>query len=138
MSNSTTSQDKLSSLNLGGGLIEIAALTALIGSTTAESLVLGNKGAAGLVWGTMSIFGTLSVIRGCVAAATADHVRESVGLRTKETDAAVGLNLNLDVKRLKNRSRIGGAIAVICKVAPTPVSAPINLHASPSGTICSA
>ena len=63
MSNGTAAQEKVSSLNLGGGLIEIAALTALIGSTTAESLVLGNKGAAGLVWGTMSIFGALSVIR---------------------------------------------------------------------------
>ena len=63
MSNGTHAQEKVSSLNLGGGLIEIAALTALVGSTTAESLVLGNKGAAGLVWGTMSIFGALSVIR---------------------------------------------------------------------------
>ena len=66
MSDTTSSPERVSSLNLGGGLIEIAALTALIGSTTAESLVLGNKGAAGLVWGTMSIFGALSVIRGCV------------------------------------------------------------------------
>lgn len=123
MSNKTAEQDKLSSLNLGGGLIEIAALTALIGSTTAESLVLGNKGAAGLAWGTMSIFGALSVIRGCLAAATADHIRESVGLRTKETDAAVGLSLNLNVKSLKNRSRIGGAAGIMCKVGTIPVSA---------------
>ena len=63
MSNGTAAQEEVSSLNLGGGLIEIAAWTALIGSTREESLVLGNKGAAGLVWGTMSVFGALSVIR---------------------------------------------------------------------------
>lgn len=99
---------------VGGGLIEIAALTALIGSTTAESLMLGNKGAAGLVWGTMSIFGALSVIRACVSAATPDWLRETLGVRSPETDAAVGLSLDLDVKSLKGRSRIGGALGVSC------------------------
>ena len=49
MSNATDRTSAFASLNLGGSLIEIAALTALIGSTTAESLVLGNKGAVGLL-----------------------------------------------------------------------------------------
>ena len=94
----------------------------LVTTNRVESLILGNKGAAGLVWGSMSIFGALSIIRGCVAAATADDVRESVGLRTKETDGAVGLSLDLNVKSLKNRSRIGGAAGIICKVALIRVS----------------
>lgn len=35
-------------LDVSGGLVEVAALTSLIGATTAESLILGSRGAAGL------------------------------------------------------------------------------------------
>ncbi|CAF9934422.1 hypothetical protein IMSHALPRED_009712 [Imshaugia aleurites] len=116
MANETSRVTIASSLNLGGGLIEIGALTALIGSTTAASLVLGNKGAAGLLWGTMSIFGALSVIKACVAAATPDWLRETLGVRNKETDAAIGLSLDLDSKSLQKKSRVTGAVGVACKV----------------------
>ena len=116
MANETSRASIASSLNLGGGLIEIGALTALIGSTTAASLVLGNKGAAGLLWGTMSIFGALSVIKACVAAATPDWLRETLGVRNKETDAAVGLSLDLDSKSLQKKARLAGAVGVACKV----------------------
>lgn len=117
MANETSRASVASSLNLGGGLIEIGALTALIGSTTAASLVLGNKGAPGLLWGTMSIFGALSVIKACVAAATPDWLRETLGVRNKETDAAIGLSLDLDSKSLQKKSRATtGAVGVACKV----------------------
>ena len=116
MANETSRASIASSLNLGGGLIEIGALTALIGSTTAASLVLGNKGAAGLLWGTMSIFGALSVIKACVAAATPDWLRETLGVRNEETDAAIGLSLDLDSKSLQKKSRVTGALGVACKV----------------------
>lgn len=117
MANETSRASITSSLNLGGGLIEIGALTALIGSTTAASLVLGNKGAAGLLWGTMSIFGTLSVIKACVAAATPDWLRETLGVRNRETDVAIGLSLDLDSKSLQKKSRVaGGVVGVACKV----------------------
>ena len=116
MANSTLNPPPSSSSSFGGGLIEVAALTALIGSTTAEALVLGNKGAAGLVWGTMSVFGSLSVIRACIAATTPDWLRETLGVRSKETDMAVGLRLRLDDRILKTRSRVGGAVGIACKV----------------------
>ena len=116
MANSTASTTTLSSLNLGGGLIEIAALTALIGSTTVESLVLGNRGAAGLVWATMSVFGTLSVIRACISVTTPNWLRETLGVRTKEVDSAIGLTLDLDSKDVKSRTRARGAIGLACKV----------------------
>ena len=116
MANETSRASAASSLNLGGGLIEIGALTALIGSTTAASLVLGNKGAAGLLWGTMSIFGALSVIKACVAAATPDWLRETLGVRDKETDAAIGLSLDLDSRSLQKKSRGTGAVGLACKV----------------------
>ena len=64
----------------------------------------------------------MSCLRGCLAAATADHLRESVGLRSKETDSAAGLSLNLAFSGLKNRSRVGGAIGIKCKVGFVSVS----------------
>ena len=117
MANSTNRPSAdASSLNLGGGLVEVAALTALVGSTTAESLILGNKGAAGLVWGSMSAFGALSIIRACISAATPDWLRDTLGVRAKEIDAAVGLALRLDEKDRKSRARVGSAIGLVCKI----------------------
>jgi hypothetical protein len=49
MGNSTDIKAALGSINLGNGLIEIAALTSLIGSTAAESLALGDKGPEALL-----------------------------------------------------------------------------------------
>jgi len=85
-------------LRVGSGLVEIAAITALIGSTTAESLVLGNRGAPGLAWSSMSVFGALSVTKGCIAAATPGWLRETMGVRNGLTDSAIGLSLNLASK----------------------------------------
>lgn len=114
--NAASPPPTISSLNLGGGLIEISALTALIGSTTVESLILGNHGAAGLVWGTMSMFGTLSIIKACISATTPDWLRETMGVRTKEIDAAIGFTLGLDDKGFRGKSRVGGAIGLACKI----------------------
>ena len=116
MSNLTSSNPTLSSLNLGGGLIEIAALTALIGSITVQSLMLGNKGTAGLVWGTMSIFGALSVIKACLSATTPGWLRETLGVRTSDIDAALGLTLDLDTRGFRSKKRGGNAIGLVCKL----------------------
>ncbi len=116
MPNGTSGTATLTSSNFGGGLIEVAALTALIGSTTAESLVLGNRGAPGLLWGTMSIFGALSVIKACIAAATPGWLRETIGVRSKETDGALGIALTLNDSSLRNRRHAVGVCGVSCEI----------------------
>ncbi|KAL8829985.1 MAG: hypothetical protein Q9170_005942 [Blastenia crenularia] len=117
MVNVSSSTAAEASFNFGGGLIEIAALTALIGSTTAESLVLGNRGAAGLLWGTMSSFGALSVIKACIAAATPGWLRDTFGVRNKETDDALGIMLTLSDKNVQSRRRTTGICGVACSVS---------------------
>jgi hypothetical protein len=83
-------------MNVGSGIVEIAALTALVGSTTAESLVLGCRGAAGMAWAAMSTFGSLFLIKACVAAATPGWLRDTIGVRNSQCDSAVGLSLSLN------------------------------------------
>ena len=108
---------KTSGFQISNGLIEIAALTALIGSTTTESLTLGNRGAAGLPWATISIFGSLSVVKACVAAATPAYLRETVGVISKPTDEAVGSTLSLlGWTEYKGRDRNGIGIMSEVKV----------------------
>jgi hypothetical protein len=85
----------LPSFNLGNGLVELGALTTMIGSTVAEAFVLGNKGPAGLVWGTMSAFGSSSVVKACTSAASPGWFRQMIGLRTPVSDGAIGMDLPL-------------------------------------------
>lgn len=103
---------------LGNGLIEIAALTTLIGSTTSESLTLGSRGAAGMPWAAISAFGSFSIIKACIAAATPGWLRETLGVRSSCTDSAVGLSLNLLSKRMDREDRarkiLGHADAIMC------------------------
>ncbi|KIM45674.1 hypothetical protein M413DRAFT_345605 [Hebeloma cylindrosporum] len=93
-------------LNFGNGLIEIAALTTLIGSSTAGELILGNRGAAGLVWGSISAFGASSVIKASASAASPGWLRQMLGLRTSSSDKALGMDLSLSAgKRVARRMR---------------------------------
>jgi hypothetical protein len=69
------------------------ALTTLIGSAAAESLILGNHGAAGVAWATMSAFGLLWVVRACIAAVCPGWLRETIGVRTSDSDLALGMEL---------------------------------------------
>lgn len=91
MDNPTTSAYS----RLGLGLIEIGALASLLGSSAAELLALGERGSAGLPWAAISTFGSLSIIRACVAATTPCWLRESLGMRNAATDTAVGMQLRL-------------------------------------------
>ena len=106
-----TASSFLPSLNFGNGLIEIAALTTLIGSTTAGDLILGNRGAAGIVWGSISAFGSSSVIKACASAASPGWLRQMLGLRTTSSDGTVGMDLSLD-RRKNVAKRMRGTLDV--------------------------
>lgn len=106
-------------LGIGGGLVEIAALTALIGGSTAESLALGTRGACGLPWAALSSFGSIFIVKACVSACTPAWLRETIGVRTAGSDAAVGCNLSLD---RQSRGRRLGAEAVGVEVQCDKVS----------------
>jgi hypothetical protein len=103
---------------IGSGLLEVSALAAVIGSATAESLALGNRGAAGLAWATMSIFGLVSVIKACIGAITPCSLRESLGVQNKASDAAVGISFDLDSKyrgfEQRAKENLGEAVGIIC------------------------
>ncbi|KIK65909.1 hypothetical protein GYMLUDRAFT_257836, partial [Collybiopsis luxurians FD-317 M1] len=113
-SSSNSLLDTLFEFNLGNGLIDLGALTTIIGSTVAESLVLGNKGSAGVSWSAMSAFGSFSIIRACIGAAVPGWMRETLGLRTKSCDLAVGMHLRLESAR-KVRDGLGSPLAIMCE-----------------------
>ena len=115
---------------------EIAALTALIGSSTAQALILGNRGAAGLVWGSMSNFGAMSAIKGCVAAATPAWLRETFGLRSKEIDGALGVALALDDKSSHHKRPATSACGIACNVARDYKGLPVRFPLSGKRSIC--
>jgi hypothetical protein len=115
MANATDSVSALGILNLGNGLVEIAALTSLVGSAAAQSLALGDKGPAGLVWATMTIFGMMSIVTLFTASSTPGWLRDSVGVRGPKSDAVVGLSLDLD-KSFKCRGRGEAASAIECEI----------------------
>jgi hypothetical protein len=100
------------SLNIGSGLVEVAALTTLIGSAVAESLILGARGAAGLPWAVMSIFGSAYVIKACVAACTPAGLRETIGVAHPTCDATLGFASSLSRKRTKKNDK--KAVGVLC------------------------
>ncbi|KAF8716706.1 hypothetical protein AX14_012228 [Amanita brunnescens Koide BX004] len=85
----------ITSINLGNGLIPVAALTTLIGSNIAETLALGERGPAGLVWSIASAFGAPSVIKACISGASPGWLRSLLGLRSIASDRAIGLDLKL-------------------------------------------
>ena len=100
--------------NFGNNLIEIGALTTLVGSTIAETLVLGDRGSAGLVWGT---FRASSIIKACISGASSGWLRALLGLRNKASDVAMGLDLDLarDSRgAIKMRSNCDVPLGVSC------------------------
>ena len=91
--------------NIGNGFVELAMLTTLLGPAAAETLVLGNRGAAGLAWATMSAFGTGRVISACLSGACAPWLREIMGLRSNVTDSSLGMELSSSSKIINVGSR---------------------------------
>ena len=78
----------LPSFNFGNGLVEVSALTTLVGSRIAATLVLGKKGPAGLVMGTMSAFGSSSIVKACASGASPGWLRQMLNLRAGISDSA--------------------------------------------------
>ncbi|KAJ7802497.1 hypothetical protein B0H14DRAFT_2892144 [Mycena olivaceomarginata] len=88
-----------SSFGFSNNLVEVSALTALVGSSVAESMVLGNRG-SGV----------------CCSAASSGWLRETLGIRTPSCDSAVGMYLSHDSARAsKLRRSIGEPIALFCR-----------------------
>ncbi|KAJ6490068.1 hypothetical protein C8R45DRAFT_929364 [Mycena sanguinolenta] len=105
-----------SSFGFSNNLVEVSALTALIGSSVAESMVLGNRGSGGLAWAATSSFGTISVVKSCCSAASSGWLRETLGIRTPLSDSAVGMCLPHDSARAsKVRRNAGDPIALFCR-----------------------
>ena len=86
---------------VGGGLVEISAVTTIIGAPIAEALIHGLKAACGMAWAPMSCFGAIHVTKACLSASVPDRLRESMGLRNQFVDAAIGVMLRVD--QAKNR-----------------------------------
>ncbi|KAK7039601.1 hypothetical protein R3P38DRAFT_2900627 [Favolaschia claudopus] len=107
----------MSSFSFSNNLVEISALTALLGSEAAEAMVLGARGAAGVAWAATSSFGTVSVVKACLSGACGGWLRQSLGLRTLVSDDAVGLELRQDSHReAKLRLSLGEPLAIVCHV----------------------
>lgn len=105
-------------LNIGGGLVEIAALATLIGATTAQSLLLGSRGAAGLPFAAISIFGSPFLIKACISACTPSWLRETIGVKDAQSDAAVGSSVHMERTMATGvtQGHIAGASVILSKV----------------------
>ena len=66
-------------------------LTTLVGPASAETMILGNHGAAGMVWATMSAFGNAQVVGSCLSGVCKPWLREKISLRSKTVDSAFGM-----------------------------------------------
>ncbi|KAJ6505684.1 hypothetical protein C8R47DRAFT_134102 [Mycena vitilis] len=109
-----------SSFSFSNNLVEVSALTALVGSSVAESMVLGNRGSGGIAWAATSSFGTISVVKACCSAACSGWLRETLGIRSVSCDVAVGLYLPHDSARAeKIRRNTGEPMAIFCYQSET-------------------
>ncbi|KAF9893958.1 hypothetical protein FE257_008929 [Aspergillus nanangensis] len=98
---------------LGGSLVEISAVSTIIGAPIAEALIHGLKAACGIVWAPMSCFGVIHVVKACLAASAPDFMRESMGLRNQFVDDAIGVVLPINrFKQARSRMDLGDAGAV--------------------------
>ncbi|KAF7167149.1 hypothetical protein CNMCM5623_000556 [Aspergillus felis] len=98
---------------IGGNLVEISAVSTIIGAPIAEALTHGLKAACGIVWAPMSCFGQIHVIKACLSATVPDSLRESMGLRNQFVDNALGVLLPVNrFRRARSRIDFGDAGAI--------------------------
>ncbi|KAF8904703.1 hypothetical protein CPB84DRAFT_1960694 [Gymnopilus junonius] len=115
-------------INVGNGFVELGALTTLVGSTVAAVLVLANQGPAGIVWGSISAFGSSSVVKACASGATPGWLRQMFNLRTSISDSALGMDLPLSpsFKLARTvRSGMGHPMGVSCDVETLAGASPL-------------
>jgi hypothetical protein len=97
----------------GNGMVEISAVATLIGAPIAESFTVGLKSAACLPWASISSFGLLHVAKAALAAAVPDWLREALGLKNENVEAAIGLCLPLyEEKQARSRVDLGDIKAI--------------------------
>jgi hypothetical protein len=107
----------MAATNVGQGLVEISAVSTIIGAPVAEALMHGHKAAPGLAWSPTSFFGLIHILKACIAIAIPDWARESAGLRNALVDEAIGVTFRIRTDRaLKNRVDLGDAKA-ICNIS---------------------
>jgi len=80
--------------NFGSAFVWLSSLTTFIGSSVAESLILGNEGGAGVAWAAMSAFGLMNIVKTCAGAASPGWMRTVIGARSENTDVALGLEVS--------------------------------------------
>lgn len=83
-------------MDIGNNLVDIAAVTTLIGATTAESLTLGSRGAAGMPWAAMSSFGSFYLVKACVAGSLPGWIREAIGINSSLCNSIIGVSATLN------------------------------------------
>jgi hypothetical protein len=64
----------------------------------------------------MTIFGAASIVKVGIATIMLGWLRDTLGVRSPETDAAVGLSLNLNSTGIRYRTRSGVAKGIECEV----------------------
>ncbi|KAF7378503.1 hypothetical protein MSAN_00277900 [Mycena sanguinolenta] len=141
MSNTSAGPDSplsfSSSFGFSNNLVDVSALTALIGSSVAESMVLGNRGSGGVAWAATSSFGTISVVKSCCSAASSGWLRETLGIRTPLCDSAVGMCLPHDSARAsKVRRNAGDPVALFCRQSADGGAQDIENEKSSNTQIC--
>lgn len=116
--NSNATHISIPSISFDNGLVEISALTTLVSSTAAASLVLGSRGPSGLSWAVTSAFGMIAVVQACLSAAIPGWLRETIGIRSSTSDLAIGFRLDLgndSHSAKKVRKTLGRPIAIQCR-----------------------
>lgn len=86
--------------NFGNNLIDIAAVTTIVGAMTAESLALGSRGAAGLPWAGMSAFGSLFLLKACITGPMPGWFCEALGINSSLYNSILGVGAAQNKKTL--------------------------------------
>ena len=117
-------------MDIGNNLVDIAAVTTLIGATTAESLTLGSRGAAGMPWAAMSSFGSFYVVKACIAGSLPGWIREAIGINSSLCNSIIGVGATLNQSILLKANAanpVGIAVRKVCIAKWSCINIPRNV-----------